>query len=60
VNAHGNSPLFVATFNSRGRGDLIGLLLSDGANPDLVNRHGQSPRGLAGLIANYDIGQFFD
>src|SRR4051812_40707414 len=30
VNSFGNSPLFVAVFNSRGRGDLIGLLRARG------------------------------
>lgn len=59
VNEHGNSPLFVATFNSRGRGAMIGLLRLHGADPDLVNRHAQTPRGLAKLIGNYDIEQFF-
>jgi ankyrin repeat protein len=26
ANVHGNTPLFTAVFNSRGRGELIGLL----------------------------------
>jgi ankyrin repeat protein len=59
VNEHGNSPLFVATFNSHGRGELIELLREHGANPDLVNQHGQTPRRLAELIGNYDVAQFF-
>jgi ankyrin repeat protein len=59
VDEHGDSPLFVATFNSRGRGDLIVLLREYGADPDLVNRHGQTPRGLAERIANYNVAQFF-
>jgi ankyrin repeat protein len=59
VNEHGNSALFVATFNSRGRGELIGLLRERGADPDQLNRHGQTPRGLANLIGNYDVARFF-
>jgi ankyrin repeat protein len=60
VNDHGNSPLFVATFNSRGRGGLIELLQEYGADPDLVNHHGQTPRGLAKLVGNYDVERFFN
>jgi uncharacterized protein len=59
ANAHGNTPLFVAVFNSRGRGELIGLLRSRGADPLRRNRAGQTPLGLARLIANYDVAQFF-
>jgi ankyrin repeat protein len=57
---HGNSPLFTAVFNSCGDGSVIALLRAAGADPWLVNRHGQSPLGLARLIANYDIARFFD
>jgi ankyrin repeat protein len=59
ANMHGNSALFVATFNSRGRGEMIRLLREHGADPERVNRHGQTPRGLAELIGNYDVKQFF-
>ena len=58
-NAWGNTPLFVATFNSSGRGAMIELLLDAGADPESINNHGQTPRGLARLIANYDVEQFF-
>lgn len=37
VNSFGNTPLFVAVFNSRGRGELIRLLRKRGANPLKVN-----------------------
>ena len=59
VNAFGNTPLFVAVFNSRGRGDLIELLRSRGADPLHVNNSNQSPAGLAKLIGNFDVAQFF-
>lgn len=58
-NVYGNTPLFVAVFNSNGRGDLIGLLRSRGANPLHANTSGQTPVGLARLIANYDVARFF-
>jgi hypothetical protein len=59
VNLHGNSPLFVAVFNSKGEGDLIRLLRERGADPRLMNTHGQTPVGLARLIGNYPVAQFF-
>lgn len=58
-NAFGNTPLFVAVFNSNGRGELIHLLRSQGADPFHANRSGQTPAGLARLIANYDVAQWF-
>ncbi|WP_206789071.1 ankyrin repeat domain-containing protein [Amycolatopsis sp. MtRt-6] len=60
VNKYGNSPLFVAVFNSRGRGELIKLLRRHGADPRKANASGQTPVGLARLIANYDVKQFFE
>lgn len=58
-NVYGNTPLFVATFNSNGRGELIALLLEKGADPLHSNKSAQTPLGLAQLIANYDVAQFF-
>jgi ankyrin repeat protein len=58
-NKFGNTPLFTATFESKGRGEIIRLLLQRGADPDHANSSGQTPRGLATLIANYDVRQFF-
>ena len=55
----GNTPLFVAVFNSRGRGDLIAVLRQRGADPLEANNSGQTPVGLARLIGNYDVAQFF-
>jgi ankyrin repeat protein len=54
----GNTPLSNAVFNSRGKGDLIKLLLSCGANKKLKNKHGVSPLDLAESIANYDVLKF--
>ena len=59
LDSHGNTPLFRAVFDSRGRGDLIGLLRERGADPFKQNRHGVSPVGLARTIANFDVAQFF-
>jgi ankyrin repeat protein len=59
-NDFGNTPLFVAVFNSRGRGDLIGLLRERGADPLRANTSGQTPVGLARLIANYPVAQYFE
>jgi ankyrin repeat protein len=55
----GNTPLLHAVFNSRGNGDAIELLRSRGADPHARNAHGQTPLGLARLIANYDVARFF-
>lgn len=59
-NVFGNTALFVAVFNSNGRGELIRLLRSQGADPLHSNASGQTPLDLARLIANYDVAQFFD
>ncbi|MFF1613482.1 ankyrin repeat domain-containing protein [Amycolatopsis sp. NPDC058278] len=59
VNGYGNSPLFTAVFAYRGRGDLIELLRRHGADPRQANTSGQTPAGLARLIANYDVEKFF-
>jgi uncharacterized protein len=56
---HGNTPLWRAVFNSRGRGDLIELLLSSGADRGHRNKRGKTPLDLANTIANYDVAQFF-
>jgi uncharacterized protein len=41
----GNTPLWRATF--RGHNDVVALLVEYGADPDLKNNHGISPRRLA-------------
>lgn len=56
VDEHGKSPLAVALFNVHdGDGEVIAVLLGAGADPELKNRAGVSPRDLAGLVANYDL-----
>lgn len=57
---HGNTPLFKAVFESRGQGDTIKLLRARGADPFSQNKHGQTPIGLARLIANHDVKQYFE
>lgn len=57
--AFGNTPLWRATFDSRGRGEVIAVLLEHGADPDLENNSGVSPRQVAQRIANYDVARFF-
>ncbi|GIU57755.1 hypothetical protein NicSoilC12_35040 [Arthrobacter sp. NicSoilC12] len=59
VNAFGNTALFVAVFNSRGRPEMIHLLRLHGADPLHSNAAGQTPVGLARLIGNYDVAQYF-
>jgi uncharacterized protein len=56
---YGNTPLARAVFSSRGRGAVIELLRSRGANPCLKNSHGVSPVELARTIENYDVARFF-
>lgn len=56
----GDTPLWRAAFNSRGRGETVLALLAAGADPDLANKSGVSPRALADKIGNYDVRQFFE
>lgn len=56
---YGNTALWRAVFESRGRGDVIKLLLARNADADLKNDSGISPRGLAATIANFDVKQYF-
>ena len=60
VNIFGNTPLFTAVFNYRGDGSMIELLRKRGADPLRKNESGQTPLGLARLIANHDVARFFD
>lgn len=56
----GNTPLWRAVFESRGRGEMIKLLLANGAERDLKNKSGVSPFELAETIANYNAKQYFE
>ena len=60
MDSHGNTPLSTAVFNYRGNGELIAFLRKKNADPRRENHHGQSPVGLARLIANYDVAKYFD
>lgn len=57
---YGNTPLSNAVFYSKGRGELIKILLSFGADKNLENKSGVSPIQLAKTIANYDVTEFFE
>jgi len=58
--SHGNTPLFRATFESYGRGEMTRLLVAHGADAAQPNKHGISPSGLAATIANYDVAKWFE
>jgi len=57
--AYGDTPLWRAVFNSRGAGTMIQLLRDHGADPLKANKSGQTPLGLARLIGNYAVAQWF-
>ncbi|HZS99231.1 MAG TPA: ankyrin repeat domain-containing protein [Terriglobales bacterium] len=57
---HGNTALWRAVFESRGRGEMIKILRAHGADKNVQNKSGISPEKLARTIANYDLMQFFD
>lgn len=57
--SHGNTPLWRATFESRGRGEVIRLLRAAGADPWRANRSGVSPVSLARTISNNAVAQFY-
>ena len=52
---HGNTPLSTAVYFSQGRGSVIGLLLSSGANKDIKNKSDISAFDLAKTISNFDV-----
>ena len=56
---YGNSPLWTAVFNSNGRGALIELLRSRGANPLRANKAGRTPLGLARQMGHAGVVQLF-
>jgi ankyrin repeat protein len=57
----GKTPLSMALFNVRDRdGEVIRVLLASGADPNLKNNNGISPRGLVETVDNYDLKRFLD
>jgi uncharacterized protein len=59
TNRFGNTPLWVATMRSRGRGAVIRLLRAHGADPFRTNHQGKSSVDVARSIGNYDVAQFY-
>jgi ankyrin repeat protein len=57
---YGNTPLWRAVFSYRGGSECISALLEAGADPDVTNNHGVSPRSLAHTIANNDARKVFE
>jgi len=57
--SYGNSVIWRSVFASKGRGEIIELLLLNDANPNIENNSGISALSLAENIGNYDIKQFF-
>ncbi|RAR46801.1 ankyrin repeat domain-containing protein [Flavobacterium lacus] len=49
-NIYGNTPLWTAVFNSKGKYEIVDLLLSYNANPDSINNVGSTPIKFANSI----------
>lgn len=58
-NVNGNTPLWEAVVQYKGDGFFIEHLLKKGANSEMVNNYGVSPKSLAKTIANNDVRRFF-
>ena len=56
----GNTPLWRAVFDSRGQGATVQLLLRAGADPDIVNEAGATPRELADRMGAPDVRALFE
>jgi uncharacterized protein len=56
----GNNALWRATFESKGRGEFIELLLKNGSDRYEKNVSGISPLDLANTISNYNVKQYFE
>jgi ankyrin repeat protein len=54
----GNTPLMRAVFESKGRGDIIRMLLDAGADQTRTNKSGVSADKLARTISNYDVAKY--
>jgi ankyrin repeat protein len=55
VDSYGRTPLHIAVLSSKGRCEMIHLLLDSSADPDLPNPSGVTPLKLAEKIGNYDV-----
>lgn len=55
----GDTPLMAAVQSYRGDGTIIERLLRAGADPNLPNARGQTPRRLAMRLDGFDVGHFF-
>lgn len=55
----GNTPLWRAVFDSRGQVATVHLLLQAGADPDLVNEAGATPRDLARRMGTPEVVALF-
>lgn len=55
----GNTPLWRAVFDSRGEVATVELLLRAGADPDIVNTAGATPRDLANRMAAEEVVALF-
>lgn len=56
---YGNTPLWRAVFSSGGSVSAVALLLHAGADPDIVNEAGASPRDLAAKLGTEDVRALF-
>lgn len=59
-NEYGDTPLGMAVLNSRGRGDLVSILLAHGADRHAKNKRGRSPLQIAKSIKEFDVKGFFN
>lgn len=55
----GNTPLWRAVFNANGDPRIVRMLVRAGADPDIENASGRTPRQLATTISNYDTSGYF-
>lgn len=60
VDCNGNSALANAVFESKGRGEVIKLLIQSGADKHMKNKHGVAPMDLARTIANFDVAKWME
>lgn len=56
---NGNTPIFDAVFNTNGLNDMILLLKENGADPNLQNNYGVSPKYIAESSDNFKFPHIF-